>query len=167
MDILHLKFKNAPGTKTLFINLTRDKICDFISAPVCLVYRTVNSFIWRSVWLSATGFRFNSKLTPDVLPYVTFNWKKTFLVYIFLRIIKLVITLLSIFFRLKFRIVIIVKNKEYLLQRNKLKKVSNLRIWTKVFVYVFEVERLLLIVPYLLTKCKHVSLLYWILTNTT
>lgn len=74
----HLNFKNAPGTKILIINLTHDKTCDFTFAPVRLVYRTVNSFIWRSVWLSATGFRFNSKLTPDFLPYVTFNWKKTF-----------------------------------------------------------------------------------------
>lgn len=98
----HLNFKNAPGTKILIINLTRDKTCDFTFAPVCLVYRTVNSFIWRSVWLSATGSRFNSKLTPDFLPYVTFNWKKTFFfVYIFLRIIKLVITLLSICFQIK------------------------------------------------------------------
>lgn len=41
----HLNFKNAPGTKILIINLTRDKTCDFTFAPVCLVYRTVNSFI--------------------------------------------------------------------------------------------------------------------------
>lgn len=44
-DAAHSKFKNAPGTKTLFINLTRDKTCEFTFAPVCLVYRTVNSFI--------------------------------------------------------------------------------------------------------------------------
>lgn len=32
----HLNFKNAPGTKILIINLTRDKTCDFTFAPVCL-----------------------------------------------------------------------------------------------------------------------------------